>query len=91
MLSNYLRKLISRPCQQHMSTDQPLQGQKPSLLLGQDGRSRRFPEAGRAELADSGRCGEAVWLKLRYIDGLPLLNLPWPSAGSNVGQLGGPG
>lgn len=31
------------------------------------------------------------WLVLHYIDRLQLLNLPWPSAGSNVGHRGGPG
>lgn len=36
--------------------------------------------------------GAAVqWFRLHYIDGLQLLNLPWPSAGSNVGHWGGPG
>lgn len=34
--------------------------------------------------------GAAVqWFRLHYIDGLQLLNLPWPSAGSNVGHWGG--
>ena len=33
--------------------------------------------------------GTAVqWFRLHYIDGLQLLNLPWPSAGSNVGHRG---
>lgn len=44
-----------------------------------------------------GTAGEEVcravvqWLRLHYIDGLQLLNLPWPSAGSNVGHWGGSG
>lgn len=55
----------------------------------EDAGSSLLPGAGRAEPGDSGcRCGEAVRLKLHYSDGLQLLNLPWPSAGSNVGHWG---
>lgn len=62
-------------------------GTKRCVVLGQ--RSSLPPGAGRAEPGDRGcRCGEAVRLKLHYIDGLQLLNLPWPSAGSNVGHWG---
>lgn len=37
-----------------------------------------------------GEVGEVAvqWLGLHYIDGLQLLNLPWPSAGCNVGHWG---
>lgn len=47
------------------------------------------PEEGRYGPAGREVSGAPVqWFRLHYIDGLQLLNLPWPSAGSNVGHWG---
>lgn len=47
------------------------------------------PEEGQYGPAGGEVSGAAVqWFRLHYIDGLQLLNLPWPSAGSNVGHWG---
>lgn len=49
-------------------------------------------EGGQQRPAGGKVSGAAVRrLRLHYIDGLQLLNLSWPSAGSNVGHRGGPG